>query len=173
MGKKSIKKIMKNEIIFLQSVVLIPASGKELYNKKIQDINTFSCKINGELFLPGSYNAFQSPQVYGGYSNNFTIVRITAKCSKKRPYKYIIIELNNFSGTGEYLLSDINNDCRYEEFYPDNTYKSTLTKNGKVRIVTDDRVNFILSGTFEFIAANTTNPLEKIIISQGHFYLKL
>ena len=84
----------------------------------------------------------------------------------------MIIELNNFRGVGEYLLSDINNDCRYEEFYPDNVYKSALMVNGKVTITKDDRVNFILSGTFEFSAGNSTNLSDIVSISKGYFDLK-
>ena len=83
-----------------------------------------------------------------------------------------IIELNNFRGVGEYLLSDINNDCRYEEFYPDNVYKSALTVNGKITITKDDRVNFIVAGTFEFTARNTTNSSDIVSISKGYFNLK-
>jgi hypothetical protein len=78
----------------------------------------------------------------------------------------VIIELNNFRGVGEYLLSDINNDCRYEEFYPDNVYKSVLPHNGKVTITKDDRVNFILAGTFEFKDCNTTNLSDVVSISK-------
>ena len=161
---------MRKEIIYLQPVFLIPGI-KEAFDKEIH-ANTFSCKIDGKDFMPVSYHPFQSPQVYGGYSNNFSIVRITAKCTEKHPYQYIIIELNNFCGVGEYLMSDYNNDCRYEEFYPDNTYKSTLTKQGKVTITKDDRVNFILSGVFEFTAANTAHISDEVFISKGHFNLK-
>lgn len=51
-------------------------------------------------------------------------------------------------------------------------YKSTLTLNGKVAITKDDRVNFILTGTFEFTAANTTNLTDVASISDGYFNLK-
>ena len=101
------------------------------------------------------------------------MIRITAKAAEKDPHKYVIIELNNFHGVGEYLLSDNNNDCRYEEFYPDNIYRSSLTKNGKVTITKDDRVNFILSGTFEFTTANTTSPCDIVSISKGYFNIKM
>ena len=135
--------------------------------------NSFYCEINKKIFVPGNDAVYGSPQLYGGYSNNFSIVRITAKCTEDDPHKYIIIELNNFTGIGEYLLNDINNDCRYEEFYPDHIYLSTLTKNGKVVITHDDRVNFILTGSFEFTAANSTNPADTVNISKGYFNIKM
>lgn len=166
----SVSILMKKEIAFELNIIM--ASPKEYTLEQTEEtVNAFSCKINGEIFNPGTLPK-GSPALYGGYSNNFTIVRITAKSTETKPYKYVIIELNNFQGKGDYDLSDTNNDCRYEEFYPDNTYKSTLSKMGIVTITTDDRINFILSGRFEFTAVNTTNPLENIIISQGHFHLQ-
>ena len=163
---------MKKEIVFEFNIIM---TGQKDYIVKDAQItnNLFSCRINGEDFKPCNGEPGGCPPLYGGYSNNFTIVRITAKCTVTKPYKYIIIELNNFKGAGEYLLSDTANDCRYEEFYPDNTYKSTLTKKGKVIIIKDDRVNFVLAGSFEFVAANTANHPDILTISQGNFYIKI
>ena len=161
---------MKKEIIFTISVTsLLDEPGQVEYPENQMQDNRFSCNINRELFRPNSY---RSPSLFGGYSNNFSIVRITAKCTTKYPHAYVIIELNNFKGAGEYLLCDTANDCRYEEFYPDNTYKSTLTKKGKVIITKDDRVNFILAGSFEFVAANCENHQDIVTVSEGKFYLK-
>lgn len=60
--------------------------------------------------------AYGSPQLFGGYSNNFNIVRLTAKRTEDNFHRHMIIELNNFNGVKEYLLSDIHNDCRYDLF---------------------------------------------------------
>ena len=164
----------KIAIIFLKRKVANTSLQKEQVTKEPKKgYNSFYCEMNEEAFHPGRDIFYGSPQLYGGYSNNFSIVRITAKCTEKYPHQYVIIELNNFHGLGEYLLSDVSNDCRYEEFYPDNIYKSTLTKNGKVTITKDDRVNFILSGIFEFTACNTTNPSDVVSISKGCFNIKL
>ena len=161
---------MKKEIVFTISVTsFLDLPDQTEYTVTQQD-NAFTCKINGALFRP---NSDRSPSLFGGYSNNFTIVRITAKCTTTYPHAYVIIELNNFKGAGEYSLSDTTNDCRYEEFYPDNTYKSTLTKKGKVIITKDDRVNFILAGSFHFVAANNANHLDIVTVSEGKFYLKI
>lgn len=164
----------KIALIFLPPSVVNKALQKEVYKEKFrQGYNSFYCKINGKSFSPGSDRIYRSPQLFGGYSNNFSVVRITAKCTESDPHKYVIIELNNFNGIGEYLLSDVINDCRYEEFYPDNIYRSALTRHGKITITKDDRVNFILAGTFEFTAANTTNTVNEVSISKGYFNLKL
>ena len=163
----------KISVIFLRKKVEKKLLQKVKIIKEPESFNSFSCKINGEVFIPGSDRIYGSPRLYGGYSNNFSVIRITAKAAEKDPHKYVIIELNNFHGVGEYLLSDNNNDCRYEEFYPDNIYRSSLTKNGKVTITKDDRVNFILSGTFEFTTANTTSPCDIVSISKGYFNIKM
>ncbi|HUS01785.1 MAG TPA: hypothetical protein VMY77_08665 [Chitinophagaceae bacterium] len=162
---------MKKEIVFEFNIIMTGQNDYRIKEDQITD-NSFSCKINGEDFKPGNSEPGGCAPLYGGYCNDFTIVRITAKCTITKPYKYIIIELNNFKGAGEYLLSDTANDCRYEEFYPDNTYKSTLTKKGKVIIIKDDRVNFILAGSFEFVGANTTDNKNIITVSNGHFNIK-
>jgi hypothetical protein len=162
---------MKKEIVFEFNITMTGKNGYRVKKDHITD-NSFSCKINGKNFNPLNRKPGECPTLYGGYSNDFTIVRITAKCTVTKPYQYVIIELNNFKGAGEYLLSDTANDCRYEEFYPDNTYKSTLTKKGKVIIIKDDRVNFILAGSFEFVAANTINDADIVTISKGHFHVK-
>ena len=164
----------KIAVIFLRPTTVNKELQKEKHTREWRKgYNSFYCKINGEPFVPGIDILYGSPQLFGSYSNNFSIVRITAKHTEDKPHKYVIIELNNFNGVGEYLLSDINNDCRYEEFYPDNIYKSTLTLNGKVTITKDDRVNFILAGSFEFTALNTTNLCDLVTISKGCFDIKM
>ena len=164
----------KIAVIFLRPSVVNKTLQKEKHARELpKGYNSFYCKINGESFIPGSDRIYGSPQLYGVYSNNFSVVRITAKCTETDPHKYVIIELNNFNGIGEYLLSDIINNCRYEEFYPDNIYRSALTRNGKITITKDDRVNFILSGTFEFTGSNTTNLSDTVNISKGYFNIKM
>lgn len=156
-------------------VFTAPSCKKDGLTKETQTgSNTFSCKIDGKIFVPCDGGFFSSgPSLYAHYSSNYTILRIGANCTKDEPYKYMFIELNNFHGVGEYLLSDINNTCTYIESYPTNKdYTTTLTKNGKVIITKDDRNNSILSGTFEFTATDKSNNLDLITISSGRFDIK-
>jgi hypothetical protein len=157
----------KKDLIRLQPVLLISTTLRHQLKKELSG-NKFSCRINGEVFKPVPYG-FKSEQVFGGYSNNFSTVRITARCSRKHPFKYLTMELNNYNGIGEYDMSDNDNRCTYEEFYPDNTYKSILTKSGKITIVKDDRINFFVAGYFEFKAANTSNSSDVVNITKGFF----
>ena len=170
---------MKYKFFFLSllSLILIVTScKKEHLTKETQKgANTFSCKINGKVFVPcNDFDLFvTSTPLYAHYDNNFTRIFIEAQCNKEVPYRRIYIDLNNFHGVGEYLLSDINNSCIYLESDPiDKYYKSQLTQSGRVTITKDDRTNSILSGTFEFTGANTKNSFDIATISSGRFDIK-
>lgn len=163
-------------ILCLFSIIILmaPSCKKEHLTKETQTgANTFSCKINGNVFTPCKGGLFSGPPLWGGYSNNFKTVVIAGECTLEYPFKYVVIDLENFHGVGEYLLSDINNSCTYLESNPtDKYYKSSLTQNGKVVITKDDRVNFIVSGTFEFTAANTSNSSDIVTVLSGRFDIK-
>lgn len=166
---------MKFLLRFLLPLAVITSCKKEHLSRDTQNgANTFSCKINGTVFTPCNGGFFSSgPSLYAHYSSNFTIVYIGADCTKKYPFEFISIELNNFHGIGEYLLSDVNNSCTYTISDPvDRVYKSIFTGNGKVVITKNDRINFILSGTFEFTTAEGTNPSDIVTVSSGRFDLK-
>ena len=90
--------------------------------------------------------------------------------------KNITIEIGNFSGVGEYLLSDLNNRITYTEHNLTDppsviTFSSSYTTNGKITITKDDRVNAILSGTFEFTATSPNVPNRIITVTSGRFDL--
>ena len=168
---------MKNLLTLLSTIIILCTAGcqKEKLTKETQNgANTFSCKINGKVFKPckdGQLFGSGDP-LFGGYSSNFTIVNVYAVCNEKEPYKTLTIELSNFHGTGEYLLSNTENACTYSERYPNIIYKSTLSREGKVTITKDDRINFILAGTFEFKGQNTNDPTDVINVTSGRFDVK-
>ena len=171
---KSLKLILYIPLLILLAVQT--SCKKESLTKETQTgANTFSCKINGKVFIPcNDFDLFvTTTPLYVHYDNNFTRVFIGAQCNKEVPYRRIYIDLDNFHGVGEYLLSDVNNSCIYLESDPiDKYYKSQLTKTGKVTITKDDRTNSILSGTFEFTAADKTNPSDMVTVSSGRFDIK-
>lgn len=151
------------------------ACKKDNLTKETQTgANTFSCKVNGKVFTPCNGGLFSGgPSLYGHYSNNFTTIYIGADCTREYPFEFINIEIDNFHGIGEYLLSDLNNFCTYRVSNPvDKYYYSKITQNGKVIITKDDRINSILSGTFEFTGADKTNPSDIVTVSAGRFDIK-
>lgn len=171
---------MKNfstRLLFLFiSLHLILSCKKDCLTKATQNgANTFSCKINGKVFQPcKDEGLFGSPSLYGGVSvNAIDIARVTGKCYNTYPQQNISIELSNFHGEGEYLFSNSNNNGTYTEYIPVlplvHSYKSSYTTTGKVIITKDDRTNFILSGSFEFTAANKDSTNDIVTITDGHF----
>jgi hypothetical protein len=171
-------KIFSTRLLFLIiPLTLILSCKKDGLTKATQNgANTFSCKINGKAFQPCRDEVlFGSPSLWGGVSiSAITIARVTAKCFYTNfPKRDISIELSDFHGLGEYPLSDPNNRGIYNEYIPVlpliKTYESLYTTTGKIIITKDDRTNFILSGTFEFKAANKDNTNDIITITDGGF----
>lgn len=162
-------------LILLLPLILAGSCKKDGLTHPTQSgANTFSCKINGNTFKPCKAGLFSGEPLFGNVtiSSGLATARVYAQCTETTPYKSINIEIQNFKGPGEYLLSDFNSRCLYEERYPNKTYTSELTLTGKIVFTNDDRVNFILSGKFEFVAANKLNPNEKVSITDGRFDIK-
>jgi len=164
-------------LILVISLNLILSCKKDGLTKATQKgANTFSCKINGKVFQPcEDPSLFGGSTLYGGVSvTTVAVARVTAECNQGYPQKHISIYLDNFHGAGEYLLSDNNNRGIYTEYNVTNplikTYESLLyTTSGKIIITKDDRTTFILSGTFEFTAANADSTNDIVTVTDGRF----
>ena len=158
---------------FLLSTLFLQCKKDKLPKATEKGANTFGCKINGVSFEPCPKLYVPDPSLYVSLSvGTTTSVIIGADCTQGDPYKYVIITLGNFHGIGEYLLSDNeNNICQYREPdpYPGNYFSSYYTHIGKVTITKDDRTNYILSGTFEFTAANQDNSSNVVMVTEGRF----
>ncbi len=160
-------------VLFFISFTLIISCKKDGLTKATQNgANTFSCKINGTAFQPcQNQGLFGGPTLYGGVSvSTIATATINAECNNPYPQRHVSIYIDNFKGTGEYNLQDTaNNICKYQEYVPDKNYLSFYTKTGKVTITKDDRTNFILSGTFEFTAANKDSLNDIVTVTSGRF----
>jgi len=174
---------MKSAPFLLLFLCLITIScKKDKLTKATQNgANTFSCLIDGKIYKPAKSEGSlfnNDPVLYGGLSiaDGYSIARVSAAYKASYPRKYIIIEIENFSGVGEYFLSDLNNRISYIErdlTDPPSiiTFSSLYTANGKITITKDDRINTILSGTFEFTATSPANPGRTINVTSGRFDL--
>ncbi len=133
--------------------------------------NTLGCYINGKPFSPNLGLSFGGSDraLYGGYTSGANTLSIDARNTVQEPKRSISITLHNPIGVGEYRLDDPNNICLYEEWPPSKRFSSAVTTKGKVVITRDDRINFILSGTFEFTATNVSDPNETVSITSGRF----
>ncbi len=161
-------------LLIFFSVIFFSCKKDKLPKATEKGANTFGCKIDGVAFEPcKDRGLFGSSSLFASLSvSTITSATILAKCTQNDPYKYVIITLGNFHGTGEYLLSDNeNNICQYQEPDPSpgNYYSSYYTKSGRIIITKDDRTNYILSGTFEFIAANQDSTNDIVTVTDGRF----
>ncbi len=165
---------MKKILLIFLSLFIIGAFLSTCKKDKLpkateKGANTFGCKINGVSFKPCENKYISDPTLYGGMDQTFNEAFVTAECNNPKPQRRVYIQLYNFRGVGDYLLSDSNNICTYKQRYPDKIYQSFLTGKGKVTITKDDRTNYILSGTFEFTAANQDNSNDVVTVTDGRF----
>jgi hypothetical protein len=140
--------------------------------------NTFSCKVNGKVWIPdGNSDLFVTIRpIAGGFTKN--IVNDTINI-------YIYTRKSNGEGVDLYLRSaepgihSLNYTTRSYEysFYPHN-YGSFRRKDGHelitsaaysgwVKLTTANVVSGIIAGTFEFTAGNPQG--ESVRITEGRF----
>ncbi|MFT3750104.1 MAG: DUF6252 family protein [Agriterribacter sp.] len=167
-------------LLLLLFLSIISCKKDKLTKETQNGANTFSCLIDGEIFKPAKSEGslFNSdPVLYGGLaiSTDYSIASITAAYKASYPQKYITIEIDNFHGVGEYLLSSGDNIITYTEYTTTDpfvvNYSSLHTLSGKIVITKDDRANTILSGTFEFTATSLNNPGRIVTVTSGRFDL--
>ncbi|MGN6435326.1 MAG: DUF6252 family protein [Agriterribacter sp.] len=138
--------------------------------------NTFSCLIDGRIFKPCSEPIIGGPSdppvfVSLSVSNGIASAYIGASCNEPWPYQGFTIEIGSLKGPGEYLLSDGSNGITFSTYKGNSTrtYSSYNTGKGKITITKDDRVNTILSGTFEFEGMDYDEPDKIVKVTSGRF----
>lgn len=164
---------MKTKILYLFLIVTITTNAcKKDKNEGLTPetqtgANTFSCKINGQIFVPkqdlfGPTSLYSQIDTFNG-SNTLNI-------SASNPSTYIEnmhFNIYNFKGIGEYNIDIINSiyiDC-YLNIPSPNLEKS---QSGIIRITKYE--GKIVSGTFEF---NLKHGTENIAVTSGRFDLTL
>ena len=165
---------MKNYvIIFLLFLSSVLACKKEGLTKATQKgANTLSCKVDNKLFKPCYERIIGGPDIpalEGGVlmvdGRRWAIINAQIQCEAM--LKSIYLEIANWTGEGEYLLSKPDNRAIYTY---DFVYSSQYTGKGKIVITKDDQSKSILSGTFEFSGEDSINNPGKIVeISSGRF----
>ncbi|MBC7417524.1 MAG: hypothetical protein H7325_05155, partial [Pedobacter sp.] len=142
---------MKIAIIFLlfATTLLITSCKKDdgLTRETQTGANTFSCKVNGALFIPHT-ELFAPPKlsVQAGTSFGTPILKIYA-ANHNVYVEAISFDFRDFKGKGYYVIdspSDTKIDFRLKILYSD----SRVAEKGFVNITRYD--NHIVSGTFEF-----------------------
>ena len=140
--------------------------------------NTFSCKVNGKVWIPnGSSDWFGLDKAinggFAGYgSNNPPTIYLRAYSTNK-------IGLHIFLKTIEVGIHELNQDTHTIERYrfPENYgwyqgadgigFMTNPSQTGRVVITKADTISGIISGTFEFEGGNSLG--QKVKITDGRF----
>lgn len=148
----------------------LSACNKEKLTKPTQSgANTFSCKINGkvyvakdDLFAPGLVGGLSGPGnnnfyqfigeaiVYRGDKSSYTLDLAVSPLTVEGTYNFTSARIN--ANTGSY-----------------GRYKSN---SGSINFTHIDYASRITSGTFSFIAVNSENPSDVVTITDGRFDMK-
>jgi hypothetical protein len=158
-----------------------------------EGLNTFGCKIDGEVLVPkdgdpslfvGSSKGLIAGNVKVGEINNvfqkyFFIEVVNAQ---DEGGDYIFLYIPNLKEPGEYELGNSTGSTLYENNSPNHaiviTYDGETTgkrylsyeNGGKIVINRFDTINTIISGTFEFKAILESDPFgDTLNITEGRF----
>lgn len=155
--------------------------GPELTPITQEGKNTFSCKINGKVWIPkGRGDIYVNiPPIDGGFyydysrNKNFGNIKIFAHGGEGEDLELFL----NTNATGIHLLDQ---NTSFTAFSPSNfgyfrtsnksTFLTSAKNTGKVTITKSDTVSGIISGVFEFAAGNSKGEL--ITITDGRFDIK-
>lgn len=166
---KTLKKIMLGLAVLLSTF----SCKKEKLTKETQTgANTFSCKINGKVYVAKS-DLF-SPAFYGGFyrrENNIKELSLAAAVRNSDNAYSVTLKIPNITGIGIYKLEDINL-CKIEPLPYTIDGKKYSTKNlgeGIINITYVDYDKNIISGTFSFTAVNLKDSNDQISITDGRF----
>lgn len=178
---------MKN-ILFLSLLALTLAGCKkdidELPEPTQTGENTFGARLNGEFWVPRGFGiAPTGPTLEARYSGNNSVFINASDFSSSPTETEFEICLRNVTGPGTYLLNQTTERFPaqtasygyYERrrIRPLSVYITSAVKGGRVEVTRFDPVNHIISGTFEFQAAEKDHPDDVITVTQGRFDVKI
>ena len=146
--------------------------------------NIFGCSINGTLWAPAGFGVIPTaPILEARYGGNNTIFINALDFSDSPTEKEFEIYLQDFTGTGTYLLNQSTNKypsqtASYAYYVrrkstPENEWMTNTEFTGLVDVTAYDSLNKFISGKFEFYAINLYNEPQPIHVTDGRFDVKL
>jgi len=144
--------------------------------------NTFGANVNGKLWVPTSSPIPGAAKLEARYAVNDLIInaRNLGSTPNESEFEIYIKDLN---GPGTYLLNQNtspypNQVASYgyyikRQFNPINEWITSPQFTGVVNITLDDRVNHIVSGTFQFDALNMYSSPDTLHVTNGRFDIKI
>lgn len=173
------RKQLKTLSLFLFFLPFLVSCNKEKLTKPTQTgANTFSCKINGQVYIPRneafSANGIDVSLYKNGDDPNFHDLWILTSAPQFNPPRQLYIFIYKINQTGTYpLKGSAYKYCQYFTLPPnEKEYNTKTTDVGEVVITKFDLTNRIMSGTFWFNAVNLKDPNDKVSITDGRFDLK-
>jgi hypothetical protein len=151
--------------------------GPELTPTTQEGKNTFSCKVNGKLWIPdGTGDWFGVAKAING---GFTINNADERTIYLRTYKQDKTEVYIFLKTVTVGAHELNHDTYRidRDFFPENYgwykaadgrgFMTNPNQRGRVVITKADTISGVISGTFEFEGGNSHGLSVKI--TDGRF----
>lgn len=146
--------------------------------------NTFSCKINGQVYIPNGGGLLSPVKAISASvvrkNNGTNELSIFTTKSESELLEKIYINIGDISTTGTYNMGIDN--TKYCEYYKriststtldEKQYSTRNNNNGSVNITRYDLTNGIVSGTFSFKATNDKNVNDIVTVTDGRFDVTL
>jgi hypothetical protein len=125
----------------------------------------FKCKIDGKAYSISGVGAYAT--VFSATKNN--IYGTEAADTKITNPRTMYLSLDNTLGVGTNPIT-VKSVCLFEDIdktaYNSN-FNNTLTEKGTITITEKTATN--MKGTFSFQAFSFTNPVKKIVVTEGEF----
>jgi hypothetical protein len=146
--------------------------------------NTFGANVNGAMWTPQKFGVVPTKEILEAhYEINRSVVINARNFASSPTESEFEIYLNHVTGPGAYPLNvttslypaNSGNYAYYVErrFRPTNEWMTNSQYTGVVNVTKSDTVNRIISGTFEFTAANIYGGAGPLKVTQGRFDIKI
>lgn len=137
--------------------------------------NTFSCKIDGTVFLPSedgsSWSGAHPILVNNSSFNGFVLQGRKFSTSSTSDPVNVLIEMPYLKTTGSYTLTTYGYGEYKVDYFGAPTYRTNNTYSGTVNITRCDTVNRIYSGIFSFKGIDD-NTGKVVDVTDGRFDVK-
>lgn len=146
--------------------------------------NSFGAKVDGAMWVPQGFGiAPTAPILEARYSGNNSIVINARNFGSSPTETEIELYLQNITAPGTVLLNQ--NTANYpgqsasygyyvkRRIRPLFEYITSAQNTGRVEVTRIDTDANIISGTFEFRAADKTDPTQVVTITEGRFDVKI
>lgn len=142
--------------------------------------NTFGAKINGSYWVPARFGIVPANNLLEAFYSGPNSVMITARNFSSSPTETVLeMQIADITGPGTYYFNqDFTKPTGASYVYyikrtitPENEWQTSTKHSGSVTITRFDRVEKIISGTFE-VNAGSLNNTGSLAITEGRFDVK-